>query len=243
MANYTISLNTTTSTNLHLKQLISTEKLPDETIVITRNQTEGKGQMGNSWESEIDKNLTFSLLLYPLIEAENMFLVSKAVSLGIVNALNRIKKGFCIKWPNDIYFDNKKICGILIENQLIGSKIKYSIIGIGLNVNQQVFLSNAPNPVSLYHIIERETELNLLLNQVLQEISFWYNLLKEGKIEKINNRYFSFLFRKKGYYPYSSQGEQFNARINHIANDGELQLITEAGLERYFYFKEVEFVL
>jgi len=243
MSFHIISLEETTSTNVYLKQLVSAEKLHKETVVTTQFQSAGKGQMGNSWESQKDKNLTFSLLLFPKIEAELMFLVSKAVSLGIIEALNQIEKGFCIKWPNDIYYKNKKICGILIENQLIGSLIKYSVIGIGINVNQQMFISNAPNPVSLYQITHQDHELSLVLNQVLQHISFWYEQLKDGNIDEINHKYFSALYRNTGYHQFLSDGELFSARINHIANDGQLQLITEAGNEKWFYFKEVEFVL
>ena len=129
-------------------------ELPHATVVSTYNQTAGRGQRGNSWESEPHKNLTFSVLLKPQhIIAREQFYISEIVSVAIVNTLRKyiIDQPIAIKWPNDIYVNDDKICGILIENTLSGYSISQSIAGIGININQQTFLSNAPNPISLIH--------------------------------------------------------------------------------------------
>lgn len=125
----------------------------------------GRGQRGNSWESEPFKNLTFSLLLRPEhIPANRQFLLSEIVSLATVDVLNRYATGFSIKWPNDIYWHDKKIAGILIENVLSGSTFSRAIIGMGLNINQKNFYSDAPNPVSLYQITGRTYKIEKILD-------------------------------------------------------------------------------
>ena len=143
----------TDSTNTYLQQLDADRHLPEGYIAYTDTQRAGRGQRGNSWESQPGKNLTFSLLLRPEhIPANQQFLLSQAVSLAATDVLNRYASGFSIKWPNDIYWEDKKIAGILIENVLSGSTFARSIVGIGLNINQERFISDAPNPVSLFQI-------------------------------------------------------------------------------------------
>ena len=140
----------TTSTNDYLAQLCKESKAKEFYTVMADIQTKGKGQRGNSWESEAGKNLTFSIVLYPTaLEAPKQFCLSMLAALACHEALDNYTNGFSIKWPNDIYWKDKKIGGILIENELEGEYIVQSIIGIGLNINQEVFYSDAPNPVSL----------------------------------------------------------------------------------------------
>ena len=145
----------TDSTNRHLTQLCDEQgtDIPEFMTVIAERQTAGKGQRGNSWESEDCKNITFSFVLYPtFIEARQQFILSQIISLSIKEELDEWAEGISIKWPNDIYWNEKKICGILIENDLLGHHIGRSISGIGVNINQEVFRSDAPNPVSLKQI-------------------------------------------------------------------------------------------
>ena len=154
-----IILKQTDSTNRYLISMCEEkqDKLDPFTVVMSDYQTAGKGQRGNSWESEAGANLTFSFVVYPsFIAAKRQFIISQIVSLGIVNALkNYEKEGFSIKWPNDIYYHDKKICGMLIEVYLDGMDLGRCVCGIGLNVNQDTFHSDAPNPVSLCKIIGR----------------------------------------------------------------------------------------
>jgi BirA family biotin operon repressor/biotin-[acetyl-CoA-carboxylase] ligase len=239
-----IEVKEVSSTNDHLKKIAIEEELPEGFIVIAKNQTNGKGQSGNFWESEPGKNLTFSILLRPkYINAQNMFLISKAVSLGIIDYLNSLEKCFKIKWPNDIYYCNKKLGGILIENQLIGNKVNYSIVGIGINVNQKNFTSNAPNPISLKTIFKKDFNKFTLLEGIIKQITIWYEILADGWYDKINDAYFSHLFWDKGFHDFKSENNQFVAKIVSVDADGRITLKTTKGKCSSFYFKEIEFVI
>ena len=128
-----------TSTNDYLSQLCKNNETKEFYTVWAERQTAGRGQRGNSWESEPGKNLTFSIVLYPtVLKARQQFYLSMLVSTAVVYALNNYTKGFSVKWPNDIYWNDKKIAGILIENELEGNYVMQSIVGIGLNVNQEL---------------------------------------------------------------------------------------------------------
>lgn len=154
-----VALDETASTNQYLSQLCNQlqESVAELTTVTAEFQTAGKGQRGNTWEAEEGKNLLFSFVLYPsFLEARRQFILSQIVSLAIKEELSRWSDEITIKWPNDIYWKDKKICGILIENDLSGHHIRRSIAGIGININQEVFNSDAPNPVSLKQITGKE---------------------------------------------------------------------------------------
>lgn len=239
-----IKKHTLSSTNDYLKQLLLENELQEGTVVRSIEQTLGRGQGTNTWESETGKNLTFSLLLTPsFIDAGEMFVISKVISLGIVGFLQQYNKNFSIKWPNDIYWNNKKICGILIENQLLGCCLKHSTIGVGLNINQDAFYSDAPNPISLKTIINESSDIDNVLIQVLESIAYWYSVLCNKNLSLINNTYFKNLYRNQGFYKYKTQDEVFKAKIESVDNDGLLNLISEQGELKSFYFKEVEFIL
>jgi biotin-(acetyl-CoA carboxylase) ligase len=160
-----VALDETASTNQYLSQLCNQlqESVAELTTVTAEFQTAGKGQRGNTWEAEEGKNLLFSFVLYPsFLEARRQFILSQIVSLAIKEELSRWSDEITIKWPNDIYWKDKKICGILIENDLSGHHIRRSIAGIGININQEVFNSDAPNPVHfLLHPPARTVRLAL----------------------------------------------------------------------------------
>lgn len=237
-----IVLDQVASTNEYLKKIID-KNTPAGTIVITNKQTKGRGQQNNKWESETGKNLTFSILLKPFILAEQIFMISKAVSLGITDALSvEFGLDFRIKWPNDIYYENKKLAGILIENQMNGEKISYSIIGIGININQEIFLSDAPNPISLKNIVKKELHLNKILNKLLDHIAIWYEILKNEQFEKINTAYQQNLYRNEGYFHFMTKKEKINAKIIEVENDGKLILETLEGKRMGFYLREISFL-
>jgi len=231
----------THSTNVLLWEMIREKSLPEGFVVQTDFQSAGKGQVGNSWESEEGRNLLFSMVLYPQrVTVDNQFLLSQLVSLGIKEALDEYTDGITVKWPNDIYWNDKKLVGILIENSLQGTKIKSSVIGIGLNVNQKVFVSNAPNPVSLLRITGKRQNRKLLLTKIRQNIQKLYT---ELSVTKIRAEYAEALYRKDGFYAYRANDETFQAKIISVHPDGQLELETEAGERKGFYFKEVSFVL
>lgn len=150
-----IHLPSVTSTSTYLQDLLHTQPdLEEWTIVCSDFQTAGRGQKGNSWESADGQNLLFSILLRPtFLPAQSQFLLSETISLSIAEVLNQWHEGFCIKWPNDIYHDDRKVAGILIETSIMGKQITQCTIGIGININQTDFESEAPNPVSLRTLI------------------------------------------------------------------------------------------
>lgn len=240
-----IHLKETISTNSDLKSLVSEQKLEEGTILATSFQTAGRGQRGNSWESEQGKNLTFSMLLYPLsITISEQFILSQVVSLGIKKTLDKYTEGITIKWPNDIYWNEKKICGILIENALSENSFLHSIIGIGLNINQKEFKSNAPNPISLAQITDQEHDLNTILEETREWILAFYKEADTlGNYKTIQYFYAKHLFRKEGYHPYFDGKEHFEAKIIEVQADGHLILETKEGKLRKFAFKEVQYII
>lgn len=241
-----LQLDSVGSTNSYLATHAS--QLSHASVVSTYNQTSGRGQRGNSWESEPQKNLSFSLLFHPQnIIARQQFFISEAVSVAIVNTLRRYISNHkvSIKWPNDIYVDDSKICGILIENTLSGCNIAQSIVGVGLNINQRLFLSDAPNPISLIHCINTETPLNKILNEVTDEIiSTFDHYDSTQQFTSLHKTYISMLWRGEGFHPYSTpDGAQFMARISNVAPDGIISLIDTQGCTHTFAFKEVTAIL
>ena len=208
-------------------------------VVVADYQTAGKGCGSNSWESERGQNLTFSILIHPEgLAAREQFRITEVVSVALCNTLERyINKKVDIKWPNDIYVGDQKICGILIENRLQGSAIKDSIIGIGLNVNQQMFLSDAPNPVSMWQLTGRVTDRKALLEAFLQAFNeAWEN-------ESIAKVYRQRLYRREGYHAYCDKDGRFEAELRNVMPDGRLELEDKNGLKRNYAFKEVAFLI
>lgn len=234
----------TASTNTYLQQLDTDRHLPEGYIVYTDTQRAGRGQRGNSWESEPGKNLTFSLLLRPEhIPANQQFLLSQAVSLAMTDLLGRYATGFSIKWPNDIYWEDKKIAGILIENVLSGTSFARSIVGIGLNINQATFVSDAPNPVSLFQITGHTYDIEAVLDQFIDAFRTRYQQTFTDSARALREEYAATLYRNDGEYPYCSEGKTFYASITGVDPDGHLILTTDTGEERRFAFKEVSFLL
>lgn len=238
-----IELEETGSTNSYLKQLSLDGEIAEFTVVTTEGQTAGRGQRGNYWESEPGKNLTFSLLVRPVfLEAREQFRISQIVSLSIKEELDRHATGFSIKWPNDIYWNDRKICGILIENSLSGTVISECIIGAGINLNQRRFESPAPNPVSLVQITGREQSRREFLDGVLKRIETYYEALKTGNCEAVIGAYIRALYRRRGFHPYEDSRGKFRAEIIGVNPDGTLLLGDEEGGVRNYAFKEVAFL-
>lgn len=228
-----IHIKETDSTNRWLREANLKEQM---TCVCADFQTAGRGCGTNKWESERGKNLTFSMLIHPKgIPATQQFDISIAISLAICEALDRYIGDLSIKWPNDIYWRNGKIAGILIEHTLQGSVIKKSIIGVGLNVNQRVFHSDAPNPVSLWQICKHETDCKQLLYDILH--AFEKYLGKDNR-----EQYLGMLYRRHGFYPYCDQDGAFMAEFVTVESDGHLLLCDDEGRERRYAFKEVCYV-
>ena len=231
-----IHIDETDSTNRWLRELPAT----DENVAVWADyQTAGRGCGTNTWESERGKNLLFSLLIHPTgIPANCQFLISEWVSVALCELLESyIYNKVEIKWPNDIYVEGKKICGILIENRLKGDHIKESIIGIGLNVNQQKFLSDAPNPVSLCQLLGHEVDREEVFRRFLQRKP----LVSAAETDGFSYRNRLFLLRKPA--EYQDREGRFKGTLLDVEPDGRLVIMDEAGKERRYAFKEVQFVL
>lgn len=239
-----IHISETNSTNNYLQSLCSKQKVEELTVVVADFQTSGRGQRGNSWESDSGKNLLFSIVIFPeFLEARRQFLISQIISLAIKEELDTYTTDISIKWPNDIYWKEKKICGILIENDLMGRNISQSIAGIGININQETFHSFAPNPVSLRQITGKEFDLFEILKNIVLRIQSYYSLLKKGNTESIVCQYEMSLFRKEGMHRFKDANGEFLARIIYVEPEGRLILEDEILNKRGYMFKEVEYLL
>ena len=241
-----ICLQEAESTNTRMKAMAS--QLPSGSVIYTPCQTAGRGQKDNTWESEPGKNLAFSFLLKnPNLAANEQFYISEACSLAVLDTLSAFADGFAIKWPNDIYHGDNKICGILIENALFDKRIGYSIIGIGININQERFVSDAPNPISLKNITGRYYDLQELLTNVCQRIEDLcdFSQATPTSLAATHSRFMAHLYRADGkMHPWElPDGTRFDATISGIAPDGILTLTKASGASRDFAFKEVKHVI
>jgi len=239
-----IFLNETESTNNYANQLLLSKAAAEGTVVMTQFQTKGKGQQGNSWESEPGKNLLASYILQPnFLKAVDQFYLSKAVSLALTDLLADENIEVSIKWPNDIYSGNKKIAGILIENSIIGSNLHSAVVGVGINLNQTVFISDAPNPVSLAQLTGKNFNIENIAERLWEKLEIRYNELKSTALKTIDSAYLNRLFRYKAWAFYSKQGEIFEARITGVGQFGQLILEQKDGTKTEHQFKEVEFII
>ncbi len=227
------------STNQVAHDIIGKERVPDGTLVITSNQTAGRGQMGNSWEAAPDQNLTFSLVFHPrFLRASEQFLLNMAVSLAITDWLGTHTSGGKIKWPNDIFWKDKKMGGILIQNVLRGGLLEHSIVGIGLNINQQKF--SVPAATSLTEITGETFVLSGLLEELAMHLEQRYLQLRGGGAG-IHDEYMARLYRFGEEHLFEDKA-YFKGRIVDVEPSGALILETAAG-RRSFQFKEVSFVI
>lgn len=252
----------TNSTNTLMREMVAKgEPFPDEPRWIITGfiragyQTAGRGQTGNGWESEADKNLLCSILID--ISRWHLpwtpFLINVAVCVALYRMIQPLLpdvSGLSIKWPNDIYYGDKKLAGILIENVFDGYEVQYTIAGIGLNVNQTTFVSDAPNPVSLKQITGLDYDLEDMMNKLIDELD---------KAFSTTNRedYMAHLYRREGFWPFVEREVNtaptmnanketegiFLAKIENIRADGEIELRDQEGNLRLYHFKEVRYVL
>jgi len=231
----------TPSTNALSWEMNRKKPLTEGFVLYTDFQTEGKGQTGNSWESAKAKNLLFSVVLHPLqVPITELFLISQLVSVALKTTLDEYTADITVKWPNDIYWKDLKLGGILIENSLQGNKIRTVIIGIGLNVNQKSFESDAPNPVSLLQITGKSLNRKQLLQKIHSNMMRLYSGLDR---KKIRAKYAESMYRKDGFHVYRAENENFSGKITRVMPDGQLELETANGEQKKYYFKEVQFIL
>lgn len=232
------------STNLMAMNYISKNTPTNGTVILTYDQYGGRGQIGSKWESAPDKNVSLSIILYPdFLESRQQFLLSQTISLGIYDFLNHYITGnLRIKWPNDLYVANEKIAGILIQNVLSGTKIQSAVIGIGININQMKFVSDAPNPVSLAQLTGNTHQLDQLVTELCLALDRRYQQLSAGRYKTIQKEYLSHLYRYGQPARFrKTDNSVFTGTISGISPTGKL-VITSDGKQITFGMKEVGFV-
>ena len=236
-----IELEEVDSTNDYLKR--EYKNLPTQVCVTAKHQTKGRGRNGHVWQSHSNENLIMSFLFKDFHKIEDAWKMTQLATCSVVGLLDRNRIKATIKWPNDIYWKEKKICGMLIENDLMGRNISQSIAGIGININQETFHSFAPNPVSLRQITGKEFDLFEILKNIVLRIQSYYSLLKKGNTESIVCQYEMSLFRKEGMHRFKDANGEFLARIICVEPEGRLILEDEILNKRGYMFKEVEYLL
>ncbi|MFW5756455.1 MAG: biotin--[acetyl-CoA-carboxylase] ligase [Tangfeifania sp.] len=242
----TIILEVTDSSNNYAKQLIEGKKATHGTVVLAYCQKAGKGHAGNHWESEAKKNLLMSIVLFPdFLPAEKQFYISKIISLAIVDLLHEIipDETVRIKWPNDIYAGDRKLAGILIENSVSGYYLHSSVVGLGLNLNQEKFSKEIPNPVSLKLLSGKNYSIGEMAERLQEKFYNWYAHLKLQQITAIDISYFSKLYRKNEWCWFRENNRKFMARINGIGPYGQLIMEDKNGRLKEYQFKEIEFII
>ncbi|MFK2820562.1 biotin--[acetyl-CoA-carboxylase] ligase [Flavobacteriaceae sp. LMIT009] len=237
-----IKLNAIDSTNSYLRELASKKTLEDYTIVTTKYQTKGRGQMGAVWKSEKGKNLMFSVFKRNCcVSVDDQFYISMVTSLAIIKTLQSFQvPKLAVKWPNDILSEQKKICGILIENVIKQNEIEGTIVGVGLNVNQTQFdnLLQASSILNLTGMVFNPEEL---LNKIIEHLSFYFDKLEQGKQNFIKRAYEALLFRKNKPSTFKKKnGELLLGFIAGVNTNGNLQILTEDNIIQEFELKEIQ---
>jgi BirA family transcriptional regulator, biotin operon repressor / biotin---[acetyl-CoA-carboxylase] ligase len=241
-----VHLDNTSSTNAYVLDLLKSSRPGEGLVVIADNQSAGRGLENNSWESEPGKNLTLSILLYPrFLPADKQCILSMAIALGVYDLVHSKvnSQPVSIKWPNDIYIGDRKVCGMLIQNSVLGSVFDSSVAGIGLNVNQERFLSDAPNPVSIKMVTGREFSLDEILDQLCRWLDSRYSQLRMGDRKGITEEYLSLMYRLNEWHIYEIRGSAAEAKIVGVNHYGHLQLEERNGNRWECDVKEVKFLL
>lgn len=236
-----LELDEVDSTNNYLQRYRPFREVP-LTLATAEYQGAGRGAGTNRWESERGKNLLFSLMWLPSeLPARNVFAISEMLALAICDALSDFAPGFCIKWPNDIYHEDWKVVGTLIENDLQGKNVARSIMGTGINVNQTHFLSDAPNPRSLAQIVGEEIERRDVLQGVMYHFAHYRQMVERAEYEELHTLYKSRLYRWEEVHTYRDAQGEFRARITDVLPDGHLVLTDTEDNIRTYAFKEIEY--
>lgn len=234
------------STNLYAASLIETGNAMDGLVIVAQSQTEGKGQDQNRWESKAGENLTFSILTRPeFLPPARQFMLTKVVSLAVQDFVSSVISDLPvrIKWPNDIYIGNKKVAGILISNTLMGNTISWSVIGVGLNVNQTVFVSDAPNPVSLKQLRSALFNLDFCLQNLLNYFDIRWQQLKNCENHKLDSDYQNSIYCLGEISKFIYKGSEIRAKITGTGAFGHLCLFTDAGLEIQCEQREIKMLV
>ena len=236
-----IKIHTTPSTNDFLKERLRQDDVTDGTVIWALHQTQGRGQRGNIWLAESGKNLTFSILKkWNGLEAVRQFDLNKLVSVAVAEALENYVPEVFIKWPNDILSADRKLCGILIENTLQGMSIKNSIIGIGINVNQERF-DDLPFATSLKKRTGKDFDLEDVLATVLKNLDYTFASLETMSPDTIQQKYRQYLYAWDTWKTYQTPNNAvFEGKTLNVTQDGKLELLNRQGEKLFFEMQEVK---
>ncbi len=236
----------TDSTNLASWRLIKQKALPEGTLISAGFQTHGKGQGAARWESGPGQNLLFSVILYPrFLPPSRQFWLNMAFSVALVETLTHLsgRKGFLIKWPNDLLFDQDKVAGMLIENSIMLDRIESCVAGLGINVNQVRFSSQAPHARSLRQITGKEFSLDHLLDPLCLSMTTWYGKLKDNRLADIRSAYENTLWGLGAWRKFKHAGNVFEGRVHGVNDFGQLLLENRHASVQSYDLKELSFVL
>jgi len=231
------------STNDLASVMLRGDKPAEGTVINAAFQDGGRGQKGNSWESEPGKNLLMSVILYPImIRPEEQFVISQMVSLAVYDLVRAETPHVKIKWPNDIYVRDDKIAGILIEHSIMGNAISSTVAGIGLNVNQTEFGSRLPNPVSLAQVTGRKHDLPAVTGELIRLLDMRYAAVITGKTDELADAYHKSLYRCGEWHRYSDNNGEFTGMIEGIGPGGLLMVRKEKGAVKRYSFREIDYI-
>ncbi len=236
-----IFLPTCHSTNDFSAELLQNNLIEEGLLVYTDFQSKGRGQRGNIWQSNIGENIMASLILKPeFIKVSSQFNLNIAFSVALYKTFEPfLGDNFKIKWPNDLYYNEQKIGGVLIENTILGDKISSSIIGFGININQTNFENI--NATSLKNIRGKDFQLNTIYESILENFEICYDEYKNGNFETLKENYLKILFGMKEIRSFIKGQETFLGKIIGISDFGKLQIFID-GYTEEFDFKEISFV-
>lgn len=238
-----VELDSIDSTNTHAMKQIQAKLAEHGTTYFAHQQTAGKGRQGKVWQTEPSANIILSVILSAdRLQMGNQFLISAVSALAVFDLLSTYApKGLSIKWPNDVYYNDSKAAGILIENTVKGNKWQWCVVGIGVNINQTKFTTELVNPISLSKITQKKYVATDLAKKLCTFLEYWYQQLIEGNFESILFAYNNKLYKKGQNVKLKKDNIAFNCTIDKVNSQGKL--LVKHGLQQEFEFGEVVWVI
>lgn len=242
IGNTLLKLDAVDSTNTYAHTLLKKQKVAEGLIVWAVEQTHGRGQPGTNWHSAAGQSLTCSAILAPsFLAADEQFWLNKAISCGLYAYMqSRNITHAAIKWPNDLYIGDRKAGGVLIENSLAGQRLQYSIVGIGINLNQTHW-EGLPLAISFHQHTGQHYRAEEEIGRLAACLDSWYLLLRQGQRQRIREAYRNCLWGRDRFITYASQDGPLRGKVNDVTDSGKLQMELESGEIREFSFREIRF--
>jgi BirA family biotin operon repressor/biotin-[acetyl-CoA-carboxylase] ligase len=241
----TIFLEEIPSTNTYAMEIVAKTNPPEGTCIYTAYQSAGRGQIGRFWHSSKYKNILSSYIFYPKqLQISDQFLLNIISGLAVKDVVSEFIENVKIKWPNDIYVGDKKIAGILVQNILRGAEIKATVIGIGLNVNEDFFPSDIPNPISLTMLTNINHDIPAILQLLSARIEYYYMKMKVGQQALMETAYTNALYRLNEKALFIKEDKTtFSGYIQGVDTQGKLLIKMENGEIMAFGFREIVYVI